>query len=155
MFGMATMKGVHVIDATLSRPYLFFLLPIMAGTWAFLALCLVVGGLVWAISVGITQTATRDLEQRRLQQDDLLREPTPIGNSGRIIREAIEDARQETWTSEPGSRSIQMITLLTHYFTYRVHCWHQLLGSPWTSRQLSHRAHIRDSSFCYQGRMDP
>lgn len=44
------MKGVNLEEATLSRPYLFLLTPIVACTWGFLALSVVVGGFVWANS---------------------------------------------------------------------------------------------------------
>lgn len=124
MFGMGTMKGVHVTDATLSRPYLFFLTPIVASTWAFLALCLAVGVIVWVISVGNTQAATitqrRDLERRRLRQprDWSLHEsePKPTDSSSQITRESREHALQELRTLEPTSRSIQMITFVSIFY---------------------------------------
>jgi hypothetical protein len=36
MFAMATLSGVKANDATLSRPYLFFITPIVATTWGVL-----------------------------------------------------------------------------------------------------------------------
>lgn len=65
MFAMATMRGVHVVDATLSRPYLFFLTSIVAGTWGFLALCSVVWAALWIlsrVSVKKDQNTERDPE---------------------------------------------------------------------------------------------
>jgi hypothetical protein len=35
MFGMAITKCIRVTEATLSRPYLFFITPLMASTWFF------------------------------------------------------------------------------------------------------------------------
>ena len=49
MFVVATMKGIHVVDTTLSRPYLFFITPIVATTWGFLALTVAVGAVVWIV----------------------------------------------------------------------------------------------------------
>ncbi|KAH7079695.1 hypothetical protein FB567DRAFT_533134 [Paraphoma chrysanthemicola] len=40
LFGIVTMKGVKLVDTTLTRPYLFFVTPLVAWTWAYLSLCL-------------------------------------------------------------------------------------------------------------------
>jgi hypothetical protein len=47
MFAMATLRGVKASDATLSRPYLFFMTTLVASTWGFLVLCMLIGGMVW------------------------------------------------------------------------------------------------------------
>jgi hypothetical protein len=91
MFAMATMRGVQFVDATLSRPYLFFLTPIVASTWGFLALCVVVGGVVWVISrvnAMRAQNAERDPERirRRWARNYPLQMPNSKKNSSGITR---------------------------------------------------------------------
>ncbi|EPE34390.1 hypothetical protein GLAREA_10084 [Glarea lozoyensis ATCC 20868] len=49
MFATATLKGVKADDTKLSRPYLFFITPIVAASWGFLVICLFVGGAFWLI----------------------------------------------------------------------------------------------------------
>jgi hypothetical protein len=93
MFAMATMKGVQFVDSTLSRPYLFFLTPIVASTWVFLALCVVLGGVVWVISrvnAIRAQNTERDPERIRRQwvQNDLFQVPNK-DNSSRITRDSV------------------------------------------------------------------
>jgi hypothetical protein len=115
IFAMATMKGVHATDATLSRPYLFFLTPIVARTWAFLVLCFAVGAAVWVtseVSWVNTRTTKRDLEQGGLRQarNCPVHEPESVDN-------AMGQIRQIPWPSEGDSRSERMmlksISLLT------------------------------------------
>lgn len=62
MFAMATMRGVRLMNATLSRPYLFFLTPIVASTWGFLALCLAVGAYSWVMGQ-INTRRNREIER--------------------------------------------------------------------------------------------
>ena len=49
LYVMATLRGVRISDSTLSRPYLFFFTPIVAGTWAFLLTSVVGCAAVWSI----------------------------------------------------------------------------------------------------------
>jgi hypothetical protein len=49
MFAAVTVKGVEERDATLSRPCLFWITPIVAITWTFLVLYLVIGALFCVI----------------------------------------------------------------------------------------------------------
>ncbi|KAF8846851.1 hypothetical protein BDZ45DRAFT_637730 [Acephala macrosclerotiorum] len=68
MFAMATLRGVKASDATLSRPYLFLITPIVAMTWGFLTLCVLAGGLVWIIgriNIKRAQKSEADLEKTR------------------------------------------------------------------------------------------
>ena len=68
MFAMATLRGVKASDATLSRPYLFFITPIVATTWGFLVLCVLIGGMVWIIgriNIKRAQKSEADLEKNR------------------------------------------------------------------------------------------
>lgn len=68
MFAKATLKGVKVSDATLSRPYLFFVTPLVATTWGFIVLCVLVGGMVWItgrINVKTARKSEADLEDIR------------------------------------------------------------------------------------------
>jgi hypothetical protein len=124
MFAMATMRGVQFVDATLSRPYLFFLTPIVASTWGFLALCVMVGGVVWVISrvnAMRAQNAERDPEgiRRRWSRNYPLQAPN-INNSSRITRGSVEKMNAElervSRTSIHESLSIKMMTLVTIVF---------------------------------------
>lgn len=127
MFAMATMKGVQLVDSTLSRPYLFSLTPIVASTWVLLALCVVLGGVVWVISrvnAIRAQNIERDPERIRRQwvQNDLFQVPNK-DNSSRITRDSVERINlqlehvlQESRTSEHDSRSIKMLTVLTMFY---------------------------------------
>ena len=67
-FAMAMIKGVQVVDVTLSRPYLFFLTPIVTSTWAFLTICLMIYAVGWLIDY---------LGSRGHKQKDLENEPRP------------------------------------------------------------------------------
>ncbi len=118
MFGMATMKGIRVTDATLSRPYLFFIILLMARIWSFLALCVGLVVVVWAISV---QATTRDQEQELFEQalDNFLRDSRPIDDSGLTIREAIEHASRKTWTPEREYQCSRMTALVSTLFLPR------------------------------------
>lgn len=99
MFGMTTMKGICVTDATLTMPYLFSTTTFMASTWVFLALRAGLATVVWDISV---QTTTRDVEQEQFQQalDHILRDFTSKDEPGLNIGAAIERAKWRTWTPE-------------------------------------------------------
>lgn len=128
MFVMATMRGVHVVDATLSRPYLFFLTPIVASTWGFLALCSVVWGALWIlsrVSVKKDQNTRTDPEslRRRWARSYPLQVHKNVDISGRITRQSmermgaqLERARQESRTSEQDSRNIMMLTNIASIF---------------------------------------
>jgi hypothetical protein len=118
MFAMATVKGVHIVDVTLSRPYLFFLTSIVASTWAFLALCCVVGGAVWVVRA---QKTERDPERtfRQWGRGDPLQDPKTIYNSNRITRDSIEGMSiqlerglKRHRTLEHESRSIKMVSFI-------------------------------------------
>jgi len=68
MFAMATMRGVHIRDANLTRPYLFLVIPTVAITWGFLVLCVAVGGIVW-VFIGVDtrgQSNAKDIERSTL-----------------------------------------------------------------------------------------
>jgi hypothetical protein len=128
MFAMATMRGVQVMDATLSRPYLFFLTPIVASAWGFLALCVVVGGVVWVIgrvNARRAQNTERDPERirRRLPRNYPLQVGKNFNNSSGITQDSmermsaqLERALQESRTLEHESRSIKMMTAITMVF---------------------------------------
>jgi len=128
MFAMATMRGVQVMDATLSRPYLFFLTPIVASAWGFLALCVVVGGVVWVIgrvNARRAQNTERDPERirRRLPRNYPLQVGKNFNNSSGITQDSmermsaqLERALQESRTLEHESRSIKMMIAITMVF---------------------------------------
>lgn len=130
MFAMATMRGVHVVDATLSRPYLFFLTSIVAGTWGFLALCSVVWAALWIlsrVSVKKDQNTERDPEslRRRWARSYPLQVHKNVDISSRITRQSmermsaqLERALQDcSRTSEHDSRNIKTLTHITLIFT--------------------------------------
>jgi hypothetical protein len=126
MFAMATMKGVQLVDATLSRPYLFLLTPIVASTWGFLALCVVVGGVVWVISrvnAMRAQNTKRDLERihRRWARNYPLQVPNKKNNSSEITQGSVERMnaqleralQESSRTLEHESRSIKSLTFIS------------------------------------------
>jgi len=92
MFAMVTMRGVDVADTTLSRPYLFFLTPIVTSTWGFLALCIVVWASLWIrtrVSLKKGQHTKRDLENtpRPWVRSYVLQN---VDQSGKITQESME-----------------------------------------------------------------
>jgi hypothetical protein len=122
MFAMATMSGVRSVDAALSRPYLFFLTPIVASTWGFLALCVVGGGVACVIS-RVNAMGARKFERdpERIRRgwawNHQLHMPS---NSSGITQGSVEKmnaelerALQEARTSEHASRSTMMMTIVT------------------------------------------
>lgn len=117
MFGLGTLKGVRAPEMTLTRPYLFFFTPIVASTWAFLALCLAVGAIVWIVSIGNNQATRRGLERRHLQRapSRVFDESRPYKPS-RITQETRDYALHELQALEPMSRSIQMVTFVSILF---------------------------------------
>jgi hypothetical protein len=94
MFAMATMRGVRLMNATLSRPYLFFLTPIVAGTWGFLALCLAVGAFSWVVGQVNTRRDREDGKASRAgpsRQETCLPTETEAGNPAVIEKIGRED----------------------------------------------------------------
>lgn len=122
MFTMATLKGVKASDATLSRPYLFFIIPIMAMTWGFLALCVLIGGIVWIrgrINIKRADKSEDDLEQiRELWSQRYHSKVSNNGNGGtevtrdqmaKLNTEVLETLRQDL-------RAMKSMTLLSLVF---------------------------------------
>jgi hypothetical protein len=62
MFAMATVKGVQTSDSTFSRPYLFFSTSIIASTWAFLFISVVVGAGLWLVLEMVPKPRQRNHE---------------------------------------------------------------------------------------------
>jgi hypothetical protein len=119
---MATLKGVKASDATLSRPYLFFIIPIMAMTWGFLALCVLIGGIVWIrgrINIKRADKSEDDLEQiRELWSQRYHSKVSNNGNGGTEVTrdqmaklniEVLETLRQDL-------RAMKSMTLLSLLF---------------------------------------
>lgn len=115
MFTMATMRGVRAVDVTLSRPYLFFLTPIVVSTWCFLALCSVVWGALWIhIRVSSKKVIRRALRRRPARSYQL-----PVHNnvdhsdhSSRIIFPKKWEKEWEERVSEK-SRNFSVLSYLT------------------------------------------
>jgi hypothetical protein len=87
MFTMATMRGVRAVDVTLSRPYLFFLTPIVVSTWCFLALCSVVWGALWIHIRVSSKKGIRRALRRRPARSYQLPVHNNVDHSNRIIWE--------------------------------------------------------------------
>lgn len=133
MFAMATMKGVSTTETTLSRPYLFLVTTIVASTWAFLVLCVMVGCLTWFIS-SINARRAQNNKGRQDNIDEKRRERTmnvahlkaskKVDDSKDLTHEAIdhmysqlERAMQSSNNlSETRFRSLEMMTTVTLFF---------------------------------------
>ncbi|EXK78223.1 hypothetical protein FOQG_17094 [Fusarium oxysporum f. sp. raphani 54005] len=69
MFATATIKGVKVSDATLSRPYLFFLTPIVVSTWVLLLSSGIIGVGVWLAYTIVEKTGNGNENREGLRPD--------------------------------------------------------------------------------------
>lgn len=119
MFAMATLKGVKASDATLSRPYAFFITPIVATSWGFLVLCVLIRGMFWIIgrtNIKWAQKSEADLEMmRKLWSQRYHSTVSNLGNGGtrdqmaKLNAAALNALRQK-------SRAMASISLLTVLF---------------------------------------
>lgn len=127
MFAMTTMKGVSASETTLNRPYLFHVTTIVAGTWACLILCLMVGCLTWIIiSINARraqnnkgrQDSAKEKRREGITNIAHLKASKNLNDSNDLAQEAIghmqaqlERAMQTSIrTSETVSRSSRMMT---------------------------------------------
>ncbi|WJG35749.1 uncharacterized protein FOBCDRAFT_241782 [Fusarium oxysporum Fo47] len=69
MFATATIKGVKVSDATLSRPYLFFPTPIVVSTWVLLLSSGIIGVGVWLAYTIAEKTGNGNENREGLRPD--------------------------------------------------------------------------------------
>ena len=122
MFAMATLRGVKASDATLSRPYLFFITPIVAITWGFLVLCVLIGGMVWIIgriNVKRAQKSEADLEKtRKLWSQRYHSTVSNLDNGGTgITRDQMAKlSAADLDAIRQDSRALKSISLLTMVF---------------------------------------
>jgi len=122
MFAMATLRGVKVSDATLSRPYLFFVTPIVAMTWGFLVLSALIGGLVWVIArihAKKGQRSEQELEMmRRLWSQRYHSTVSTLNNGGTgITRDQMATLNAAQLAYARGdSMAVKSITLVTLAF---------------------------------------
>lgn len=123
MFAMVTMRGVQLVDATLSRPYLFFLPPIVVSTWVFLGLCVAVGGVVWFSRVNAMRAQNTERDPESIRGRWARNYPLHMPNNSNGITQGsiermnaqLERALQEFRTSEHAFRSRMMMYLTTAY----------------------------------------
>lgn len=136
MFTMATMKGVSVTETTLSRPYLFLMTSIVATTWAFLILCVMIGCLTWITSSINERRAQKNKVHQdvadeirsewvmKINQLKALRKPDDPND---LTQEAIDHMHAQLEQIEramqnpnrsPGTgfRSLEMITFVTLFY---------------------------------------
>lgn len=127
MFAIVSMRGVNAADTTLSRPYLFFLTPIVASTWGFLVLCSVIWAVLWIHSrVSVKgQHIERDQENtpNPRARSHLLRN---LEKSGKITHESVErmnshleyslHMRADLRGSEQRNQSMAILTFITVIF---------------------------------------
>ncbi|EGU72723.1 hypothetical protein FOXB_16770, partial [Fusarium oxysporum f. sp. conglutinans Fo5176] len=88
MFATATIKGVKVSDATLSRPYLFFPTPIVVSTWVLLLSSGIIVVGVWLAYTIAEKTGNGNENREGLRPD----------SDGKIILEILQHE-----TAFPGS----------------------------------------------------
>jgi hypothetical protein len=115
MFAMATLRGVKASDVTLSRPYLFLITPIVATTWGFLVLSVLIGGLVWIIDRIHAKKGQRDLEIMTIWSTRYRWAVSTLSNSGTGITRAqmaILNAA-ESACARRDSLAIKSITLVS------------------------------------------
>jgi hypothetical protein len=106
MFVMTTVKGVKIDEATLTRPYLFFLTPLVACVWAYIDMVIIIIGVNWFVDFihnhkpGNSKT---DLESfRRAKQAALVSVPDNAPdyiNSVRLQKIDLKQLRQQHHTS--------------------------------------------------------
>ncbi|KAE9364758.1 hypothetical protein N431DRAFT_489255 [Stipitochalara longipes BDJ] len=128
LFLTATMKGVNLEGATLSRPYLFLLAPMMASTWGFFAVTVGIGGIVWVASrtnAARAQKNESDLEgggRRETKNHSLQGLHKNKASSGvtqvsvRKMNAQLERALQESRISEHSNRTLWMMSSLSAFY---------------------------------------
>lgn len=110
MFATAMIRGVQVVDVTLSRPYLFFLAPIVTSTWAFLTICLMIYAVGWLIDY---------LGSRGQQQKDLENDPHPrLAHRDKSFNRADQSTppfvkEMQSWESDRDARISKFMSVLT------------------------------------------
>jgi hypothetical protein len=95
-----TIKGVKMTDATLTRPYLFLMPPLVAYVWAYLALVVVCIGIRWVddtIHERRTRNPKRDLERPSSRAKPIL-QPTKL--SDRELAKQLTVAAQKKMETE-------------------------------------------------------
>ncbi|KAH8812911.1 hypothetical protein F5884DRAFT_786655 [Xylogone sp. PMI_703] len=122
MFVMATLRGVKASDVTLSRPYLFLITPIVAITWGFLILCVLLWVLIWSIggiNMQSAQKSEADLEKiRELWSQRYRSTVSNLGNNGtKMTRDQIAKLNlADLDATRHDSRAMKSISLLTIIF---------------------------------------
>ncbi|KAF1977727.1 hypothetical protein BU23DRAFT_499607 [Bimuria novae-zelandiae CBS 107.79] len=118
LYASATAKGVEVSQATLSRPYAFLFMPIIAGSWTFLAICITVALGIWVL-VPIIRSRRSEPPQNTTHA---FRLNTICGRTGAeaelAYRETILFQRHERLARELSREAMAMRTLpvLTLFF---------------------------------------
>jgi hypothetical protein len=125
MFVMATMKGVKIDEATLTRPYLFFLTPLVACVWAYSGFLVIVIGVYWFVGFihdRKSRNSKTDLESfKRARQAALVSVPdnTPDHiNSIRLRRMDLQQLRLQHRTTKNHMHSIARISYLYAFLVY-------------------------------------
>ena len=120
MFAVVTMRGVQLVDATPSRPYLFFSPPIVASTWVFLGLCVAVGVVVWFSRVNAMRARNTERDPESIRGRWARNYPSRMANNSSGITQGsaermnaqLERTLRESRTSERAFRSSRMIMFL-------------------------------------------